>query len=328
MTNPTTTTDAATARAEWDETFDAVAACVCDDQHGPDALHEHVAPGSVTSWDVSDWTDAELSEAYSALAGVARYDDEWGNPHADRDRLEAVCQERAEWLDAAAEAQALDAEAFPVLDAARAHALSPAEHRAEAIAEDAAVVLAHLLDAAVTFPARAKVEQAEEFSYLAGGSTLAVPSKLSAVTVFADTAARLAAVLDARPDHGVPAYYPARVYHGAQPDGKMVAVVMVETVPGDPGTIAPVGFLQDKHLDWVAPLLDTDAAGLCTERGVRVHVTAVTGGTEGKPTRGVNVVITGAADAIRQRERAAAQADREARAYGSGNRAAVEAATV
>ena len=93
-------------------------------------------------------------------------------------------------------------------------------------------------------------------------------------------------------------------------------VVLAETEKGKGWTLQGLGFIQDKHAGWLAPLLASEA--------VRVYVTAVTGGTEGKPTRGVNVVLTGVADAIRRQLDAVALDAMREDAYGSG-RVAVEA---
>ena len=51
-----------------------------------------------------------------------------------------------------------------------------------------------------------------------------------------------------------------------------------------------LGHVQPKHLGWLRPLLAT--------RKLRLFLLAVTGGTEGKPTLGCNVVIGGIPDAI------------------------------
>ena len=231
--------------------------------------------------------------------------------------------------DAEQEARAMEAEALAVEPYA-VGALSPAEHRAEAIAEDAAVVLDHLLDVGVTFDARRKVEAAEEFSFLAGGASLAVPTKLERVGPFQGDLTRLAETLGAMgPAPSGTRYYPARLHKGEGEDGRPVVIVMAETTPGKPETLRAVGFLQRKHVDWIAPILQTAGSGAVTERStpIRVYVTAVTGGEPGKPTRGCNVAVAGAADAIRLAIREAAQEDRQRAAYESGSVAAVEAAT-
>ncbi|WP_412070397.1 hypothetical protein [Rubrivirga sp. IMCC43871] len=210
--------------------------------------------------------------------------------------------------------------------------LSPIEARAEAIAEDAALVLAHINAVGVTFDARKKVADAEEFSFLRGGSALAIPSKLSGVTAFQGDVSRLASALadlDALTP-GAARSYPARLHKGTDAKGALVVVVMAETVPGDPVSLRALGMLADKHAAWIAPILGTvPNTGAVTEAStpIRVYVTAVTGGTPDRPTRGVNVAIHGAADAVRAFYCAAETEARQSAAYESGSRAAVEAAT-
>lgn len=51
----------------------------------------------------------------------------------------------------------------------------------------------------------------------------------------------------------------------------------------------PVGYLRRKHVAWVRPLL---------HHGLQVYALRVTGGTEDKPTRGLNVVIAGIEQAL------------------------------
>ena len=196
---------------------------------------------------------------------------------------------------------------------------APALARREAVEGDAAEVLAHMLASGVRFAARRKVEAAARYSVGRGGSTLAVPSKLSGTARFAGAVEALDSVVDRG------AFVPTALYldtHGAAPR----VVVMAEC--GAAGLQA-VGYVQAKHAPWLAPLLAPH-----TERGghvsaacpVGVFVTAVTGGTPDRPTRGVNVCVTGTAAAVRASVRAAARDAAEARAYGSGSAAAVEAA--
>ena len=229
------------------------------------------------------------------------------------------------------ERDAMDAEAFAVEPYADHGHVFPGMARAEAIAEDAALVLAHMNAVGVTFNARRKVGEAEEFSFLRGGSALAIPSKLSGVTAFQGDVARLGAALvdlDALTP-GAARSYPAKLYKGTDEKGAPVVVVMAETVPGDPVSLRALGMLADKHAAWVGPVLSTvPQTGAVTEASspVRVYVTAVTGGTPDRPTRGVNVAIHGTADAVRAfYDTAAIEAHRE-NACGSGSRDAVEAA--
>ena len=103
--------------------------------------------------------------------------------------------------DSCHERDAMNAEAFPVAPAYALDGMSPAEHRAAAIAEDAAVVLAHILSVGgVRFDARRKVEASEEYSYLGGGSTLAIPTKLSGVAPFQANAEAVAGILATSPN--------------------------------------------------------------------------------------------------------------------------------
>lgn len=226
------------------------------------------------------------------------------------------------------EAQAMEAEAFAVEPYADLGGISPSQARAEAIADDAQTVLDHMNAVGVRFDARRKVADAEEFSFMAGGSTLAVPSKLSGVTAFQGDLARLAETLDVMgPSPTGTRYYPARLHLGEDEKGRPVVVVMAETAPRRPESLRAVGFLQPKHVEWIAPVLRTAASGAVTADStpIRVHVTAVTGGTEDRPTFGCNVAIMGTAAAIRADLRERARDAAEEAAYGSGNRAEVEA---
>lgn len=209
-------------------------------------------------------------------------------------------------------------------------ALTPGQHRAAAIADDAEHVLGHLNAVGVTFDARKKVSEAEEFSFLCGASTLHVPTKLAGVTAFQDRIERAAEILDALgPAVAGVRFYPTFLHVGDDGAGRPVVVVMVEMTPGDRTTLRALGTLQDKHAAWLAPLIETNERGAVTHDStpVRVAVTAVTGGTPDRPTRGVNVAIGGAAQVIRRRIDAAADEAAAEAAYGSGSRAAVEAAT-
>lgn len=203
---------------------------------------------------------------------------------------------------------------------------APALSRAEAVEADAADVFAHVSACGCRFDVSAKLEQAEAFTLRRGGSSLAVPSKLRGTRGLAERVGTLAGDLESW-DGGGSVYLPT-VLH-----------VLPEGVEGGPGVAvlaAPkgtrreaylVGYLQDKHARWLAPLLNPSAAGTVTREGtpVRVYVTAVTGGTAEKPTRGVNVCITGAAEAVRRMWREAERAAAKEAAYESGSRAAVEA---
>jgi len=232
--------------------------------------------------------------------------------------------------DSCHERDAMAAEAYAVEPYADLGAVSPAMARAEAIADDAQTVLDHVNAVGVRFDARRKVEEAEEFSFLCGGSTLAVPSKLEGVAAFQGDLARLAETLEVMgPAPTGTRFYPARLHLGEDADGRPVVVVMAETAPRRPESLRAVGFLQRKHVEWIAPILRTAASGAVTEAStpIRVHVTAVTGGTADRPTRGCNVAIAGTAAAVRADLRERAREARQEVAYGSGSIVAVEAAT-
>ena len=187
--------------------------------------------------------------------------------------------------------------------------------RQEAVEADTADVLAHLLDCApLRFNARAKMEQAEAYTLRAGGASLAIPTKLANVSLSQPAIRRVAARMETEGS----SYLPCRIFVGETTGGRPEIVILAETEKGKGWTLQGLGFIQDKHAGWLAPLLASPTSP------ARVYVTAVTGGTDEKPTCGVNVVLTGVADALRQTiDDAALAAMREA-AYGAG-RVAVEA---
>ena len=198
-----------------------------------------------------------------------------------------------------------------------------------AISEDAVVVLGHMIDAGADFDVPAKIEQAEDFSYFAGASALLVPSKLVTTASYQSEAAWLSAILDEMaPAPSGGRFYPV-ILHRVASGGDPVYVVMFEQDPGDPASVRPLGSIQQKHAKWIDPLVNLPGNGRVTGEvsALRVYVTAVTGGTADKPTRGVNIAIGGAAVAVRDMEAdaAAVEAAQEA-AYDTGSRAAVEAA--
>lgn len=198
----------------------------------------------------------------------------------------------------------------------------PTIERQRAVEADTADLLAHLLDCGpLRFNARAKMEAAEAYTLRKRGGSLAVPTKLANVSLSQPAVAAVAARMEAEGTE----YLPCRLFVGQTLGGRPEVVVLAETERGKPWTLRGLGFVQDKHAGWLAPLLATEPNGAVTDASspVRVYVTAVTGGTESKPTRGVNVVLVGCADAVRKAyDGAAVEAMREA-AYGSG--AGVEA---
>ncbi len=195
-------------------------------------------------------------------------------------------------------------------------AVTPYQARALAIAEDGAEVLAHLCSVGVRFDAVRKVEDAETYTLALGGSALAIPSKLAGVTVFQEQIEALAAVVPVR------GFFPAKIHKGEH-----ALMVLAELEPGNPASVACVGRIADKHAAWIGPVLRVNEFNVTSAAlpSVGVYVSAVTGGVPGKPTRGVNVVFTGAADAVRLDLRARAREAREAAALDSGNVVAVEA---
>ena len=324
-------TDRTDARDSFDAALDDTLAVVLGPDDCADAFLRHVSEAYATDGrNPADWTDDEMADTYDDLARyVATEDGAFTEDERRRERLAAAFRAHAAALRSAAEADAMEAEAFGVAPYA-VGGLSPAEHRAEAIADDAEHVLSHMNAVGVTFDARRKVADAEEFTFLAGGSSLAIPSKLERVAPFQGDLAKLAETLEVMgPSATGTRYYPARLHKGTGENGRAVLIVMAETTPGKPETLRAVGFIQRKHVDWMAPILHTAGSGAVTATSTpfRVYVTAVTGGTPDKPSRGCNVAIAGAADAVRAHVREMEQEAREAAAYESGSVAAVEAAT-
>jgi hypothetical protein len=186
---------------------------------------------------------------------------------------------------------------------------APRLEAAAAVESDAADVFAHLVNARVRFDARAKVVQAEDFTNGYGGSSLAVPSKLYGTASVQENVAAVAAL------HAVTGRrfrrLAVRVLDSA--DGPVVAVLDAETSRA-------LGFVQRKHVGWLAPLFAF---------GAEVYASAFTGG-EGEKFFGVNVVFVGVADAIRAMNRAADVEALEAMmegAYASGDPSRVSAAS-
>lgn len=301
---------------------------------------------------------ADVPECSTCGAGIFAGQDQcagceaanpWNAPAGDPDDAAAVWFERGEY-DARTRADLQSAGGYPEPPAEHAddyregweageryacepYATSPAPAsapfpifaRQDAIEEDGALTLAHLLAVGVSFNARQKVNASETYSLRHAGSTLAIPSKLAQVGVFQDDVEKLeAATVGTK-------FYPTTLYRCESLSGTPEIIVLARTTADDGATIRAVGYLQEKHARWIAPLLDgTVPVGGASgaDCPVRVYVTAVTGGTPDRPTRGVNVAICGVPDAIRRAyDAAAVEAQREA-AYGSGNPVAIEATTV
>ena len=180
---------------------------------------------------------------------------------------------------------------------------------------------AHIRASGVTFDLSAKMEQAEAYSLRAGGSSLAIPSKLTGVRSLASRIERLADYMEETGAAFVPC-----VLH-ATTEGQRPGVAVFAAPEGRKGCYV-IGHIQDKHAGWLLPLLSASKAGTVTDATpVRVHVTAVTGGDAERPTRGVNIAISGVSAAIvnAHADRDADEAALEA-AYESGDHAAIEAA--
>jgi hypothetical protein len=125
------------------------------------------------------------------------------------------------------------------------------------------------------FDVERKAQEALAFSQDRGAKAFALPTKLVGTKEFQDNLEDLQrlhgaglryAELDVSPDHDNPA----------------------ELVASYGGLL--LGKLQHKHLGWIRPLLAT--------RKLRVFLLAITGGTDGKPTMGCNVVVSGIPAAI------------------------------
>lgn len=127
-----------------------------------------------------------------------------------------------------------------------------------------------------------KVEDATEYSIREGGSTFAVPTKLQGTSRFQPTLAALGAI---------PHKY-----------RKLAARVVPDTRVGKDGQRRValhfggdrVGYVQDKHAPWMLAMLLTTATGqVAPGVGVNFYALQVTGSEPSRPTRGLNVVITG-----------------------------------
>lgn len=161
--------------------------------------------------------------------------------------------------------------------------------RLDAIEEGAHAFYRFALRQGARFDLRAKVQEATQYTMDAGGSAFAVPTKLVGTSKFQPTLAALGAI--------------PHTYR------KLVAAFVPDTREGRAGAFRlalyfggdRLGFLQDKHVAWMEALVP--ARDFCAT-GVQFYALQVTGGEPGRPTRGLNVVITGAG------ERAALMLDR------------------
>ncbi|OZC04019.1 hypothetical protein [Rubricoccus marinus] len=205
--------------------------------------------------------------------------------------------------------------------------------REDAVEADAADVYAHWVATGATFPLGLKMERSEAYSVRAGASSLRIPSKLSGVSGLQGRIATAAAHVEA----SGAAPLPTVLHVTPEGDGQPSRIAVLAAPHGDNrdetrarrGAVL-VGYIQQKHAAWLGPLLRASGAGTVTREGtpVRVRITAVTGGTAERTTRGVNVEILGVANAVRGLWREAEREMIEEEAYASGSRAAVEAAMV
>jgi hypothetical protein len=154
--------------------------------------------------------------------------------------------------------------------------------RLDAIEEGAHAFYRFALRHGVRFDLRRKVQEATQFTMEAGGSSFAVPTKLQGTSKHQPTLAALGAI---------PHKYrklTARVVPDTRPSKNAERRVSLY-FGGD-----PLGYVQDKHTAWMLAMLQTTATGqIALGVGVNFYALQVTGGEPGRPTRGLNVVITG-----------------------------------
>ena len=127
-----------------------------------------------------------------------------------------------------------------------------------------------------------KAEQALRFCIDKGVRSFAVPSKLEGTSKFQDNIAYAQAHLDRH-------------------SRKLFAEITEEGRIAVGFGMYRLGFIQSKHECWVRPLVESGY--------VLFYLLQVTGGTKGKPTRGVNICIYNLAEAIQHH---AAQIEPEA----------------
>lgn len=116
-----------------------------------------------------------------------------------------------------------------------------------------------------------KAEEALQFCLDRGGQSFAVPTKLEGTSQFHENIAFAAARLDR---------YSRKLTAEITEDGR-VAIGF---------GMYRLGYIQSKHACWVRPLVESGY--------VLFYLLQVTGGTAGKPTRGVNLCIYNLAEAI------------------------------
>lgn len=164
---------------------------------------------------------------------------------------------------------------------------APRLARLYAIEEGAGAFFRFARRQGVRFDLAEKIREAVTFSAEAGGSTFAFPTKLSGTGKAQEALAALAAV-------------PHRFR-------ELTPRVVPDTRPGREGRDRValyfggdrLGSVQDKHLTWLLPMTNGDNLHRFAGTGLGFYVLQVTGGQPGRPTRGLNVVITGAGERAR-----------------------------
>ncbi len=184
---------------------------------------------------------------------------------------------------------------------------APRLARIEAVNGEASAFYSFCKGLPFAFDLQEKVRQAQTFSIKADGSSFAIPTKLVGTSKFQPTLAAVGAV--------------PHTYR------KLVARFVPDIRAGRAGDYRLalyfggdlLGFVQDKHLPWIEALIPS--RDFCMT-GVQFYALAVTGGEPGKPTRGLNLIITGTGERAallldHAVDRAAAEAEVEA-AYEAG----------
>ena len=149
--------------------------------------------------------------------------------------------------------------------------------------------LRHAIDAGARFDVGARFSDALAYCDATGTRSFVVPSRLDGTAPFARCVAALADLMP-----------------GGRPVRLSIAPVGPPDTPrllvfhNDAGTL---GYVQAKHVAWLAPLL---------MRGACVFAIATTGGTAGKPSRGVNIVVAGLDVALSPARRPAERASERA----------------
>ncbi|MEP0548787.1 MAG: hypothetical protein ABJF88_17760 [Rhodothermales bacterium] len=123
------------------------------------------------------------------------------------------------------------------------------------------------------FQIERKADDALKFCVDAGTRSFAVPSKLEGTSQFQENIARALPHLDR---------FSRKLSAEITEDGRIALSFGIH----------PLGYVRRKHECWVRPLVENGY--------VLFYLHQVTGGTEGKPTRGVNVCIYNLREAIQQ----------------------------